>query len=220
MHKLLILTFFLVAPAISSAQGRAQSWEFSVGGIYQAADTSGGQGGSALTVDDELGFGLNIGYFVSNNLNISLDLDFISPDYTATLITEPNPPDGSQEIRTLNHSLSQFNGRFKGTYYITDGPLVPYVEVGFGWTNVDSNVADGPPQSYCWWHPWWGYICESFVETFSSTETTYGGGIGLRYELPTNSFIKASYNNWTLDTGSGRVDPTLESYRLEFGWRF
>ena len=66
MHKFLLTTVFLVAPAISMAQGygsgRAQSWDFSIAGIYQYGDSSGGQGGSSLEVDSALGLGFNIGY--------------------------------------------------------------------------------------------------------------------------------------------------------------
>ena len=230
MRKLFLSIFILVAPAISAAQGygsgRAQSWDFSFGLIYQQADTAAGPGDvdpapkSSLEVDSEFGFGMNVGYHFTDHFNLSADFEFLRPDYTAVVITEPNPPDGSMETTTINHRLSQFNGRLKGTYYFTDGPFVPYVEAGFGWTYIDSNVADGPPQGFCWWHPWWGYICESFVSTFSTTETTYGGALGVRYEMPGNSFIKASYNYWVLDTGGQRADPTLESIRVEYGWRF
>ena len=225
MNKFLLAILFLVAPAISMAQGygsgRAQTWDFGIGAIYQGTDTSDGQNGSSLKVDNAWGLGFNIGYNFSDHLNISVDFDFLRPDYTATLLTEPNPPDGSGLVETtIDHRLSQFNGRLKGTFYFTDGPLVPYVEAGFGWTYIDSNVADGPPQGFCWWHPWWGYICESFVNTFSSTETTYGGALGIRYELAGNSYIKASYNLWKLNTGGDRADPQLESVRLEYGWRF
>jgi len=224
MRKLFVFTLFIVAPAVSMAQGysanRAQSWDFSIGAIYQNGDKAGGESGSSLDVDSAWGLGFNVGYNFTNHLNISADLEFIRPDYKAVVITEPNPPDGTMDTTVINHRLSQFNGRLKGTYYMTDGPLVPYIEAGFGWTYIDSNVASGPPTGFCWWHPWWGYICESFVNTFSTTETTYGGAIGLRYELRGNSFIKASYNHWILDTKSERADPELTSFRIEYGWRF
>ena len=224
MHKFSLIILVFLAPAISMAQGynsgRAHSWDFTIGGLYQKADVASGDGGSSLEVDDELGFGFNIGYNLSNHLNISADFDFLKPDYTAVVITEPNPPDGSQETTRIDHRLTQFNGRLKGTYYFTEGPFVPYIEAGFGWSNIDSNVASGPPQGFCWWHPWWGYICETFVSTFSATEFSYGGGLGLRYELAGDSFIKASYNLWLLDTSGPRAEPELETFRIEYGWRF
>jgi opacity protein-like surface antigen len=226
MRKYLLTILVLTVPAVSMAQGygnsRAQTWDFSVGGIYQFSGSSDGEMNSSLDIDSELGLGFNVGYNLNSHLNISADFEFLRPDYTAKLITQPDPNPGNlpPTETTIKHRLSQFNGRLKGTYYLTEGPLVPYVEAGLGWTYIDSNVADSPPQGFCWWHPWWGYICESFVSTFSSTEFTYGGALGLRYELSGQSFIKASYNWWKLDTGSERSDPQLESIRIEYGWRF
>ena len=151
MQKVLLTILILAAPAVSMAQGygngRAQTWDFSVGGIYQSGDSSDGQSGSSLDVDSALGFGFNVGYNFNNRLNVSADFDFLRPDYTAVVVSEPNPNPGNlhPETTTISHRLSQFNGRLKGTFYFTDGPLVPYVEAGFGWTYIDSNVADGPP---------------------------------------------------------------------------
>ena len=224
MRKLLLTVFLFAVPALSMAQsygnGRAQTWDFSIGAIYQQSSATAGDGGSSLDVDGVVGIGFNLGYNLTDNLNLSADFDYLRPDYTAIVVVEPNPPDGSQQSTRIDHRLSQFNGRFKGTYYFTDGPLVPYIEAGIGWSFIDSNVASGPPQGFCWWHPWWGYICETFVDTFSSTEFSYGAGVGLRYELVGNSFIKASYNVWALDTDGPRADPQLETFRIEYGWRF
>ena len=99
-------------------------------------------------------------------------------------------------------------------------PLVPYVDFGYGWTNVDSNVVEGDPIVGCWWDPWWGYVCQDFYRTFSSTETSWGGAVGLRYDLPMEGFLKLSWNRWELDSGGNSSDLTLESFRLEYGWTF
>jgi opacity protein-like surface antigen len=222
MRALVITTLLLAAPALSMAQqfgqpkGRAQSWDFSVGAIYQSGDSSSGQGGSSLDVKDELGLAFNIGYNFTSKLSLNADFDFLRPDFTAIIANEMDPND---TIR-IDHTMSQFNGRIKGTLNFMDGPFTPYVELGLGWTYIDSNVADGPPITGCWWHPWWGYICSNFYNTFSGTETSYGGALGLRYEFVGGSFLRASYNLWNLDAGGSAAEPQLESVRLEYGWRF
>ena len=133
------------------------------------------------------------------------------------LINDEDPA----ESLNISHTASQWNTRLKGTFnFVEEGPLVPYVQLGIGWTFLDSNVADGPPQTGCWWHPWWGYICENFYRTYSSTEFSYGGALGIRYEMPGNSFLNLSYDYWELDTGGSRANPSLESWRLQYGWRF
>lgn len=216
MRSLLIMTFLLV-PALASAQfnnSRAQSWDFSVAALYQAGNTSNGEGGSSFNTRNTWGFGFNVGYNFNDNFAIGADFDFLSPGYTATMVNENDPTDK----RVIDHTASQFNGRLKAILNLMDGPLVPYVEAGFGWTYIDSNVADGPPTTGCWWHPWWGYICSNFYSTFSSTETSYGGALGVRYELRGNSFLKLSYNYWKIQAGT--TDPTAESLRLDYGWRF
>lgn len=218
--RVLVIFLFALAPALSSAQ----SWDFSLAAIYQDSLSVGGEGGpetptpdtSSLDVKSEVGFGGNITYNFNKHLALGLDIDYISPDYKLVLVSEtPAEPDVF-----IDHKFSQWNYRLKGTWNFTEGPLVPYVDFGYGWTNIDSNVADGPPVTGCWWHPWWGYICESFYDTFSSTETSWGGAVGLRYNLRNQSFFKLSWNRWELDSGGNSDDLTLESYRLEYGWSF
>jgi opacity protein-like surface antigen len=210
---------FLLVPLLASAQGysnsRAQSWDFSIGAIYQQSVSTGGQNGSSLEVDSALGLGFNIAYNFSERFAIGGDFEFLQPDYKAVLADE-NDPENTTEIR---HEFSQFNGRLKATLNFLDGPFVPFVEAGAGWTYIDSNVADGPPITGCWWDPWWGYICEDFYSTFSETSTTYGGNLGFRYEMRGNSFLKLSYNYWIIVTSSS-PEPELQSLRFDYGWRF
>ncbi len=221
--RVLVIFLFALAPALSMAQS-AQSWDFSIGAIYQDSLSVGGEGGpetptpdtSSLSVKSELGFTANFTYNFNEHFAVGLDIDYLKPDYTAILVSE-DPADPDVQI---DHSLTQWNGRLKGTFNFTEGPLVPYVDFGYGWTNIDSNVADGPPVTGCWWHPYWGYICESFYSTFSSTETSWGGAVGLRYNLRNESFLKFSWNRWELESGGNSDDLALESYRLEYGWSF
>ena len=228
--RTLILALAFLLPALATAQSFGTSasaggtWDFSVGLIYQDGLSVGGQGGSqtsipdtsALSVDSEIGFGLNFGYNLNEHFAVGLDIDYISPDYKATII----PEDPNENPVQIDHDLTQWNWRLKGTWNISKGPFVPFVDFGFGWSNIDSNVANGPPITGCWWHPWWGYICDSYYDTFSSTETTWGGAVGLRYDLRNQSYLKLSWNRWELDAGGNSDDFTLESFRFEYGWRF
>ena len=150
------------------------------------------------------------------HLALGLDVEWLRPDYKATLV----PEDPNDTPVVIDHRLTQWNWRLKGTWNFTEGPLVPYVDFGYGWTNVDSNVVEGDPIVGCWWDPWWGYVCQDFYRTFSSTETSWGGAVGLRYDLPMEGFLRLSWNRWELDSGGNSDDLTLESYRLEYGWTF
>ena len=218
MRVLTAVTILFAVPGIALAQGnRANSWEWSFAAIYQESKNMGGNGGSNLKVDDDWGLGINFGYNFTNHLALGVDLEWLSPDYQAVLVDDSVSP---ARTTNIDHEFSQFNGRIKGTYSFLDGPLNPFIEAGIGWTYIDSNVLDGPPQTGCYWHPWWGYICSNFYSTFSSTSFTYGAGLGLRYHLQGGSFLKASYNVWELDDAGSVSDPTFSAFRLEFGWGF
>lgn len=217
MRSATFLMLLLALPGLAAAQAnRAGTWDFTIGAIYQDGDQSGADMGSSLKVDGDLGLGINIAYNVNDYLAIGLDLDYLSPDFDLSMTDENDP----NNVTRIQHTASQFNTRLKATLNLAEGPLVPYVEAGFGWTYLDSNVADGPPVTGCWWHPWWGYICSGYYNTFSGTETTWGGGAGLRYEIAGGTFIKASANYWILETSGGKPEPELASFRLEYGWSF
>ena len=177
----------------------------------------GSEGGSTLNIDSAYGIGFNLGYNLSNNLLVGMDMDYLKPDYRAVLVDDTVSP---ADTTVINHELTQWNFRFKGTYSLGDQALQPFVEAGLGWTYVDSNVADGDPIVGCWWHPWWGYICDGFYNTFDDTTFTYGAGVGLRYSFSGGTFLKAGYNVWELDSVGGAGDSTVTAARLEFGWVF
>ena len=217
MRILLVVVSLAALPGLAFAQGnRANTWEWSFAAIYQDSASSDAEGGSNLKLDGQLGLGINFGYNFTDKLYLGGDFEWLRPDFTATLVEDS--PDARNT--TINHTMSQFNGRLKGTMTFLSGPLSPFVDLGIGWSYFDSNVADGDPITGCWWHPWWGYICENFYSTFSSTEFTYGGAIGLRYITRGGMSLKLSVNQYWVDVGNAGGDPELNAARLEFGWAF
>jgi opacity protein-like surface antigen len=217
MRLLFIVISLAALPGLAFAQGnRAGAWEWSFAAIYQDSARSGAEGGSNLKLDSEWGLGINFGYNFTNKLYLGADLEWLRPDFTATLVEDAVDP----RTLTIDHTMSQFNGRIKGVFTFLEGPLSPFVEAGIGWSYFDSNVADGPPVTGCWWHPWWGYICSNFYSTFSSTEFSYGAALGLRYVMRGGMTWKLSVNQYWLDVGNAGGDPELNAARLEVGWSF
>ena len=219
MFRFLALAAICLGPSLAAAQyyGSDIGWDFSIGAIYQDSQSAAGRNGSRLSVDSALGLGLSMNYSLNSRFALGADFDWLRPDYSAVLVNDENPA----ETLLVDHRATQWNSRFKGTFNFTEqGPLVPYAQLGFGWTWLDSNVSSGPPVTGCWWHPWWGYICENYYQTYNSTEFSYGGALGLRYELQGGSFLNLSFDYWELDTGGSRANPKLESVRLQYGWRF
>jgi hypothetical protein len=216
MYRLLIAILIIAIPAISDAQNRARTWEWSIAGLYQDSKNMDGENGSSLRIDGAGGLGFNISYNLTNKFAVGVDLDWLRPDYRAEMVEDVLPP----STVVIDHEFSQFNGRIKGVFNFSEGPLTPYLEGGFGWSYFDSNVADGPPQTGCYWHPYWGYICNNYYSTFTETSFSYGAGLGLRYQMPGGTFVKGSYNVWDLDSLGSAEDSTITGFKVEFGWSF
>jgi opacity protein-like surface antigen len=218
MRFLTILAALLLSPAAAFAQyySSGSNWDFAIGAIYQSGQSSAGSNGASLKMNDEVGLGLTLGYKLNRWFTIGGDLDYVSPRYSAVLVSENDPTDTID----INHRATQFNSRIKGTLNFMEGPFVPYAQLGIGWSFFDSNVADGPPVTGCYWHPWWGYICSGYYRTYASTEFSYGAAVGARYEFSGGTFLNLSYDYWELDTGGSRANPSLESFRLQYGWKF
>jgi len=214
MRRIVTALLVLLVPVMASAQGFRNQYEWSVAGIYQDSEFVGTVGGSNVDIDSAVGLGFSFAYLFNDRFSVGADFDWLSPDYVATLVDDQN------NTSIIDHELTQFNFRFKGTYNLMDGPLTPYLEAGLGWTYVDSNVADGPPLVGCWWHPWWGYICDGYYNTFDETSFSYGGAAGLRYRLRGGTILKLGYNMWEVDGSGDAPDPTLSAFRFEVAWGF
>jgi opacity protein-like surface antigen len=200
--------------ASAQSSDRAGTWEFGVSLADFGGEDISGDGGSALSIDNDLGFGFEVNYNLTSRFAVGGGLDFSSPDYQATRVVE-----GSNLVDKVSASLDVWTIHLKGTFYFTEGALAPYVEAGAGWTSVDSNIADGPPTTGCWWDPWWGYVCSSFYDTYSETRTSYSYGVGIRWEIADEFVVRASYGPVEVDTERGQ-DASLDVTRVEFAWRF
>lgn len=201
--------------AQSPAGDRAQTWDLGVQLFNQGSLDLGGREGSGLDIDSEFGWGFWGNYNFTNRFALGFELNWVRPDYSATFVPEDDP-----DPITIDHTLSVFNFQGKGTFNFLEGPITPYVELGFGWTDVDSNVASGPPVTGCWWDPWWGYICSNFFSTYSDTLTSYSYAGGVRWDINQWFGLRGSYGILELDTASGTENADFEMLKLELTWRF
>lgn len=158
----------------------------------QSADTNG-ENGSGVEIDSEIGWGLTLGYNFNPHLLVNFQFTSLSPQYDATLVAED-----TDDTYNIKRDMDSYNSQFNVVYNFMDQQLTPFVQAGLGWSYIDSNVADGPPNTVCWWDPWWGYICEGFQNTYNDTRFSYNIGAGVRYELDNSVLFRASYQqNWT-----------------------
>jgi len=97
----------------------------------------GGEGGSSLDINSDVGFGINIAYNLNSKISVGADFEFLRPNYRAVLV----PVDSNEDDIVINHKISQFNGRLKGTFNMIDGPFTPFLEA----TSTPTLLTDRQP---------------------------------------------------------------------------
>jgi opacity protein-like surface antigen len=221
MKRVLVLVAALALSSTALAQqnNRSDTWEFNLLVGNLDGDSLSGESGSSIEIDSSTIYGLSLAYNFNSHWSLGGELSWASPDYDATIILDDefgNPG----EPQVIRHHLSLFSYSFEGTFNLLEGPITPYAQLGFGWTNMDSNVASSPPITGCWYDPWWGYICNTYVNTFSKTRETLTGALGIRWDLDNGMTLKGSYGLMRIDTSSATDSPEMNYYRLDVGWRF
>ena len=225
--RLLILALLLIFSTTVQAQRfnkknvyddlRHGQWEASLlvqgaGGVDLA-----GESGSSIEVDDAIGWGFTIGYNLTANWNFSYKFTMASPDYTATIV--PEPEEGEDPVpRVIDYQLDKYSHALNATWNWFDGPLTPFLQGGIGWTRIDTNIPSQPPQTGCWWDPWWGYICDTTWKTYDTSDFAYNLGIGLRWDINGALFLRGSYNREWISVDSGDLDSDTLTLDMGLMW--
>lgn len=217
MNKAVLLSCIISLFAVSySADTQAKytkrdgKWEASLQIVNSLSADVAGDNGSGLAIDSDLSWGFSLGYNVNNHLLVNFEFASITPDYTATLIED----DG--DAYNIDHKMDIYQSQFNVVYNFMAQQFTPYVQAGAGWSYLDSNIADGPPSSVCWYDPWWGYVCDYYQNTYNDTRFSYNVAAGVRYELDNSMFFKASYQQSWLDL-SNSENMEIGMVRLEIG---
>ena len=221
--RALPLVLLLSLPAVAGAQSadREGTWEAGLKLIDMSGEFVQGSRGASLDVEGELSWGFYGQYNFSEHFALAGEFSWSDPDYLAKFPLDPNPGQGlpPNTVVTVDAELDVWFTNFKAVYNFMDRTLTPYVELGYGWTSVDSNIQDGPADTGCWWDPWWGYMCASFYDTYSNTVTSVTYGLGIRWDISDASVLKLFYGE--RDTDLDRSENLKqEVYGLEWAWKF
>ena len=205
----------LASASVADAQYREDRWEFSLGTFYQLGTTIDGQEGTGLETGNDFGFSLGGGYNFTDRLATTFGFQWAGVGYDATALDEDlNPVDisGKYDSFTLSGNL---------VYYFSDGPLSPYVGAGIGWSWIDTNVPNGPPYTWCWWDPRWGYVCSTSYPTETKDAFSYQATLGLRYEFDNDrTFLRLGYTSQWMDFDASSGTPRFDVIVLDIGWMF
>lgn len=217
-----LLALFVTGTAVAQSFGaprsglRAERWEAygSLRPIF--SENVDFEGGSSIDVDDDLGFAFGMGYNFNEHLLIGGEFSWSSPDYEGTIQSADTPGDTA----TISGEFDAGSISTAATWHFMEGPFTPYANVTLGYTWIDTNIADGPPVTGCWWDPWFGYICDTFVDTKSEEAWSYGLGAGVRWDGRSGWFARIGYEERWLDLDEASGTPSFGGLHLDLGGRF
>src|SRR5262245_39528881 len=165
-HRFLIplLALGLGYGATASAD-RDPGWDAGAELIYQDAKDISFDGGTRAELDDDLGLALTFGYRFNDRLELTFGLDWNNVDYDIHVV-------GDTPLSSFSASgeLEAFTPYVGVNFNLMKGDFTPYITGAVGWSFIDTNIPNGPPQNACWWDPWWGYICGQWQDTRSIDE--------------------------------------------------
>jgi opacity protein-like surface antigen len=203
--------------ALMKLSNRQGGFEVLLQSKYTDSKSFEGQNGSSADVQDSWGWGFGFGYNFTEHLAFNFDISWRSANYDATIIVEDQDNPSNSGPKQFTGTLDTSSSQFSATYNFLDRRFTPYVSGILGWTFIDTNVPSGPPQNWCWWDPWWGYICSSYIPTHSETDFTYGGALGLRFDVTRTMFLRASYNKLWVDFKNASAED-FDGLRLDIGF--
>lgn len=209
MKSRYIVTLAAVCSAWSLAAyaDRDTGWEFGGELIYQDSQDIDGDNGSTASIDSDIGLALTFGYRFNERVELTMGLDWNNVDYTAEIISATFPG----LTVGIDGELESFTPRVGVNFNFLEGPITPYVNGTIGYTFIDTNVPDGPPQTGCWWDPWYGQICGTWQDTRSLEEFVYGAGLGVRYDVNDAWSVKFEYQKRWIDADSS---PDFDQLKL------
>jgi opacity protein-like surface antigen len=194
--------------------GRAGNWEFFLPLIYSNNFTIKGESGSKVDVNDDWAFGFGFGYNITDHLKVDGIFSWAYRSYNATTV-DSNGNVGRQYSNYMDSTTISANG----TYYFLSGKIQPFVSAGIGWTFVDTNIQSGAGSTSCWWDPWYGYICSSYVPTKTEDDLSYTAGLGVRFDVNRQFSMSLGYYRMWLDINKAATMPEFDNYRLDFIFR-
>jgi len=207
----------LLAAASAEAQTtRGGKSEFYLGPTFTASRNYNFEGGSSA--HSENGFGLTLGFAHNFDQKKSLGVEVVWSDIDYRANVQPGAGN-SDTARSVNGTLETWTVRFLGTYNFLEGNFTPFITGGLGWTYVDTNIPSGLPQNVCWYYPWYGQSCATFVPTQTATKFSYNAGLGVRMELG-RQFVRGLVNQQWADVGGSYGSTSWTQYRIDFGVKF
>jgi opacity protein-like surface antigen len=204
------------ALAQAPAGERTGQWDVALQLRYQEYDTIEFRRDLELDPESGWAFGFGFGYNFTPHLNLAFEITGDDADYHGSALTDAASP---QPV-AFDGSLETSTGQLNLTWHFLPGAITPYVVGGIGWTYLDSNIIRGTPDLGCWHHPWWGYVCGAFYDTYDDTVLSYNFGAGVRWDINRAWFLRGSVGRQWLDIDDTSSEPHIDLARIEVGMKY
>jgi len=209
-----LISSAVAADDLMSLSDRKDRWEFSFQTRYLDSVELEFEGGAEATLNEELGWAFGLGYNYSEHWAFNFDMGWGDVGYSGAYTDENNVP-----AETSGHIYSS-SANFGGIYHFTAKRFTPFIGASIGWTFIDTNIQNGPPQTGCWYYPYWGYICDTYIPTKTTTEFNYAALLGLRFDINNKVFLKASAGKNWLNSSHATSTPDITTYKFDIGFMF
>jgi opacity protein-like surface antigen len=213
----MLLAVSALSAVAQNSPSRGGKWEFTLQPQYTHSQTFDAGNGSGGTIDSALGFGFGIGYNLNPHLTLGGDFYWSQANYNATVA--PAAGNGNPAY-TVNGTFYSNTIRFNAIWNFLASDFTPFAIAGIGSTYVDSNIPNGPPSNLCWYDPWYGYYCGSYVPTKTAYYVSYSGGLGLRWDMNQSIFLRGLAIRQWVDVGGSVGQPWFDQYRFDVGFKF
>ncbi len=190
--------------------GRGGTWEFFLPLMYTDSATIKGQGGSSVDINSDWSMGFGFGYNINDNIQVNGLFSWAYRSYDATVVQSNGAP------KRYSNYMDTATIGLNGVYYFMNGNFSPFVSAGLGYTFVDTNIQNGPSSGACWYDPWWGYVCSSYVPTKTENDWSYNAGIGVRYDFNRQFALQGSYNKMWIDINNATTTPDFDIFKIDF----
>ncbi len=189
---------------------RKGHWDLSFQGRYLGSQEVSADGGSSLSLQDNLGWGMGFHYNFSQKFALGMDFSMHSINYTATLV------DANDPSITGNYSNNLDVAKFGvvSTWNVLEGRYTPYLNGAFSWTLIDTNIQSGMEDG-CYDDPYLGSVCGTYPTTYQTDNASYSIGVGGRFEMTETFFVRLGYEyaKNSLDAIDGQ-----HLMRIDFGF--
>jgi opacity protein-like surface antigen len=176
-------------------------------------------GNIKVKMDDTGLGGFGFAYHFSQFFSFETEFMFGNATFGATVPTTVGGAPGPN-LDIKKDAFIQ-TSRFNLTYNIINRRITPIITAGIGYQYLDSEIESAPPQTYCWWDPFYGYYhCYTDQPHATTTDFTWNVGAGFRWNITDNFFIKAVGGaNW-VEYGNASGITTQYQGIFSIGWDF